>query len=105
MKKEMNQDQFAEFIAKIIFKIDFYQFDILYDVSRIMSELNKHRGNSDKAIYTNYHLMIRSTGCDLVHPNDENYSIFKDRSTVIYSLQFCWNCSYFNVPFCYMEIV
>ena len=38
MKTKLTTDQFAEFMAKIIFKIDFYQYDVLHDISKIMKE-------------------------------------------------------------------
>lgn len=100
MKATLTQDEFAKFIAEQILTIEMYQFDILYDVRRIVDELQENRGNSEKPVLKTFHLMIRSTGCDLVEPNDENYNLFEQRSDKIFCLNFCWNRDYFNLPFC-----
>ena len=105
MKTEMTTDEFAQFIAKMIIRIDHYEYDVLYDVSRIMAEHQKYRGDHEAPIYTTYHFMHRCTGSDMVDPSDENYKLFAERNDKIYSLQFCWNRDYFNVPFCIMETI
>ena len=99
--RELTQDQFAQFIADSILQIDNYCFDVLYDVSSIMKELAEKRGVLDKPQLSVYHFMLRSTGCDLVKADDINYKLFKDRSTTVYELVFCWNYSYMHrEPFC-----
>ena len=101
---EMNMDEFARFIASVILEIDHYSFDVLYDVKRIITELNDNRGTSEKAIFSTYHLMVRNTGCDMVKPNDENYSLYNGRTSIIYSLEFCWNTSYFSHETCFCKV-
>ena len=92
--KKMTQDEFAEFMAKRILCIECYQFDVLYDISRIMIHYNKNRGNTGKVIKQTFHLCLRDTGCDMITPDDTNYKTHSDRSDKIYSMEFCWNYSY-----------
>ena len=102
--REMSQDEFAKFIAKVILDIDNYSFDVLYDIKKIIIEFNDNRGKHETPIFDNYHFMVRNTGSDMIHADDGNYSIYDDRSSVIYSLTFCWNGGYFsNIPFCKVE--
>ena len=102
--RKMSQDEFAKFIAGIILDIEHYSFDVLYDVKKIVMEFNEFRGKHELPIVVNYHLMVRTTGCDLVKEDDENYNIYDERTPIIYSLTFCWNGDYFsNIPFCEME--
>ena len=103
MKTRMDYDEFAEFMAKIIFKIDNYNFDVLYDIKTIMTEFAENRSKTDKAIFSTYHLLIRNSGCDLIKPDDENYNLYENRNSKVYCLQFCWNRDYFNIPFCIMN--
>ena len=101
---KMSQDEFAKFIAGQVLTIGNYNFDVLYDIKMIVTEFNENRGKHETPIYSNFHLMVRSTGSDLVRENDENYSIYDARTSIIYSLTFCWNCDYFhNIPFCSVE--
>ena len=102
--KTMTTDQFAKFIAGVIQEIEFYSFDVMYDIKKIVTELNEYRGNSDNPIYSTYHLMVRNTGCDMVEPDSENYSAYDDRTSIIYSLRFCWNTSYFNNSTSFCEV-
>ena len=105
MKTEMTNDEFTEFIAKVIFKMDNYNFDILYDVAKFMAEFKKYRGVTGHKVQMSYYLCVRSTGCDTVNLDDTSglYEIYKGRSDQIYILNFCWNRDYFNVPFCIVE--
>ena len=88
------QDEFAKFIAQAILDIEHYSFDLLYDIKRIMDELAEKRSETREPQKSNYHLMLRNTGADLIKPDDENYKLYNNRSNIIYSLTFCWNCSY-----------
>ena len=62
---KMTKDEFAEFMAKQILRIDFYQFDVLYDIKKIIDQLSANRGITNKPVRTELHLMIRSTGCEI----------------------------------------
>jgi len=92
----MTNDDFAKFIANEILSIKNYNFDMMYDIKKIVIEFNKYRGISEKPIETEYHLMLRETGCDLVEPSDELYKTYKQRNDKIFSLLFCWNCYYMH---------
>ena len=104
MKKSMTQDETAQFVADIMLnKIVTYNFDMMYDISKIVAKLNENRGNSAQPTRETMHLMTRDTGCDLIALDDENYSIYKQRNDTVYEMTFCWNRDYFNLPFCIVE--
>ena len=92
----MSKDQFALFMAEVIKGIESYNFDVLYDVAKIIGKSSESRGETEYPIREELHLMLRSTGCDLITPDDENYKIYDSRSTEVYELSFCWNESYFG---------
>lgn len=99
--RKLTQDQFARFMAEIILSIENYNFDVLYDVRRIMDLFMAHRDRHESPERDSFHLMIRSTGCDMVKESDANYELYDKRSAKIYSLSFCWNYSYMsNEVFC-----
>ena len=98
---KLDRDQFAKFIAHRLLSIDNYNFDVLYDIKKIVELSNERRSLTPLPAKTTFHLMIRSTGSDMIKPDDENYSIYDDRTSEVYSLEFCWNCDYqSNTPFC-----
>ena len=101
----MNKDQFAQFMADVIRDIDSYKFDVLYDIAKIISKLSQSRGETEYPVREELHLMLRSTGCDLITPDDENYKVYDSRATKVYKLLFCWNESYFSntMTFCIAE--
>lgn len=103
MKQQLSKDQFALWIMQKMGIMNQYQFDMLYDIRKIMTELQAYRGEINSVIKTEYHLMLRDTGCDLVQPSDENYSTYRQRSDTVYKLIFCWNEDYFAHPFCEVE--
>ena len=98
--QQMSKDEFAKFIAGAIFEMKHYNFDMFYDIRKIMEELKENRGNTEEPILSTFHLMLRNTGCDMVRPEDENYKLYTNRSDTVYSLIFCYNHEYLhNRPF------
>ena len=102
----MSKDEFAKFIASELLSIKNYNFDLFYDIRKIVDNLQTNRDSHEKPIYETLHLILRDTGCNLVRPNDENYTIYKARSTKIYELVFCYNEDYFsNEHFCIVKML
>ena len=96
--KTMTKDQFARFMAEQILEIKQYNFDVFYDISKIVNESKEvlfSKDSTEKPIKKEYHLMIRSTGCDLVNPSDDCYNTYLDRSDKIFKIVFCFNEEYF----------
>lgn len=101
MKKEVNKDEFAKFMAEIIFKVDVHNFDVMYDIAVIMEKVTGEFQSTNYPEKTTYHLMTRSMGCDLVEPSDNLYEDYKTRNDYVYELEFCLNHERFNeIPFC-----
>lgn len=101
---KLTTNEFAVFMADVIKGISHYQYDAFYDISKIVQEHGKHRGESKEKVIKEYHLMTRNTGCDLVEPSSEYYETYKRNNQRIYKLVFCWNCDYFhNEPFATVE--
>ena len=99
--KKLNQDELSKFIANELLKIGNYNFDLFYDIDKIVERFNASRGIHEAPMKETFYLMLRDTGSDLIDSNDENYSIYKLRSSTIYKLIFCWNYGYFyNECFC-----
>ena len=97
--KTMTKDQFAKFIAGQILEISQYNFDVFYDIAKIVNEAKTVitcKESMEKPVKKEYHLMIRPTGCDLVIPGDDCYNIYVDRSTKIFKIEFCFNAEYFS---------
>ena len=93
--KTMTKDEFAVFIANVILTdIQMYQFDVLYDISKIVQLLGEKRANNEDPQTEELHLMTRSTGCDLVSPTNDYYKTHETNSKKIYKLRFCWNEDY-----------
>ena len=93
--KKYTKDQFAKFIFRKALQISNYNFDMFYDISKITKILFEKRGVSTEKQKDVLHLMLRSTGCDLISPDDVNYKIYNERTDKVYKLEFCWNEDYF----------
>jgi len=101
---KMNQNEFAVFIADVIKGMKSYQFDVFYDIARIVNERKEYCTQHEIRNFAEYHLMVRDTGCDLIYPYELHYEHYMERSTVVYKLVFCWNCDYFiDQPFVTVE--
>lgn len=99
--KKLTKDEFARFISGVTLnEIENYNFDVMYDIHKIVYYLKVYQGMTEELKTDTFHFMIRKTGCDLVQTNHEYYDTFKQRSEIIYSLEFNWNHDYFDVPFC-----
>jgi hypothetical protein len=98
--KKFNLDQFAKFIAYRLLEIKNYNFDVFYDIKKIV-ELKSQMHGTEKRSNQDLYLMLRDTGCDLIYPNDPNYQFYLTNNSKIYKLEFCFNSDYFsNEEFC-----
>ena len=96
----MDKDDFAQFIADQIKSVKHYSFDFFYDITKIMGILAEKRSDHVNKHFSTFYLFVRDTGCDLAALDDVNYDIYKDRSSVIYEINFFWNHDYFSDFFC-----
>lgn len=99
-----SKDQTAKFIARQLLKIEKYNFDVFYDIAKIMNEFQEKRNISSEKQFTTYHLLIRKTGCDLVLPSDDCYKTYVERTDSIYEMKFLWNEDYFRTGDKFCEI-
>ena len=102
---KLDQDEFAKFMVVHVLKIVNYNFDVMYDIKKVVDKFNENRANSEDPIFETLNLMIRDTGSDLIDPSDENYKIYEQRSDEVYSLKFCWNYSYFWGDNVFCEVI
>ena len=92
----MTKDQFAKFIAGQILEISQHNFDVFYDIAKIVDLMYEQQTNAESPIKQEFHLMVRASGCDLVRPDDSCYDIYVNRSTKIFKIEFCFNAEYFS---------
>lgn len=104
MKKLTNytQDQLARFIArKLLTTVKRYNFDLFYDIKRIVDNLQEVRHISDKPQQKEYFLMLRHTGSDFVQKDNTYFDNYYNNNKEVYRMLFTFNCDYMhNIPFC-----
>jgi len=105
--KNLTRDELAKWLAVKLLNIDSYNFDMFYDIAKIIKESDAKRGsNTSEPVVDAYSLYLRPTGCDMVWEFDDSNltRLYTERSTEIYKLKFTWNCDYLmNVDFCIVE--
>jgi hypothetical protein len=98
--KKFNLDQFAKFIAYRLLEIKNYNFDIFYDIKKIV-DLKSQMHGTERPSKREFYLMLRDKGCDLVEKDNNLFDTYLDRSSKVYLLSFCFNSDYFsNEEFC-----
>jgi hypothetical protein len=98
--KKFNLDKFAKFMAYRLLQIKNYNFDVFYDIKKIV-DLKIEKQGYEFPNKIELHLMLRNTGCDLIYPSDPHYQTYLNNNSKIYKLEFCFNSDYFsNEEFC-----
>jgi hypothetical protein len=99
--RNLDLDQLAKFVARKCLKVQRYNFDLFYDIKKIVDLKNNDLHGSEIPSITELHLFLRPFGSWLTSPDTENYQMYFDSNEQVYKLVFCWNCNYFiNQSFC-----
>lgn len=93
----LTQDQFAVFISDLIKDIKVYNFDVFYDIAKIVNEYKSKCGYNDNIPNKDsYFIFYRETGFDMININSDLYEIMYANNSFCYRLDFCFNCDYFR---------
>lgn len=103
MKTMTKNDFYLWLIATSSKHLNAYQFDIMYDIARIMNDRPDpgSYGNADSC-KREYHWYLRKTGTWIVQVGadaEQGEEIMKRESDACYAISLNWNCDYDGTVF------
>jgi hypothetical protein len=91
--QNLNQDQFALFIANKIINTENYNFDYFYDIAYMVRLINENRQHTESPNFKTFYLYTRKLGSHL--SEDQNNDLLLNNEEV-YKITLCFNYQYFS---------
>lgn len=102
---KLNRDEFAKEIFNIGANLKNYNFDVFYDIQRIMNIDKEKRGITSHPQTEKIHYFTRETGTHiLVSAEKKDIELFAKQGEHHYIFDFFWNCDYFSYDTPYVII-
>ncbi len=102
---KLSRDEFAIEIFKLGSELKNYNFDVFYDIQRIMDIDKQKRVVTSHPQKDKIHYFTRELGTHIiVSAEKEDINLYNQHNEHYYILDFFWNCDYFAIDSPYVII-